>query len=130
MIWTAVAATLHPRTAPTATMSRAEVEAAVQELFRASITPVMVEKHLVSSEDRQANTSDPRRGGSRNRYLFRTSDRSVPSRDGRYRLCKSTDSKYDAWEKTGKMNPEPHALDSKYRWLVEWYESEYRNAAR
>lgn len=125
MIWVAVASMLHPETSASKTVTRGQIEAQVAKLFGASITPVMIERHLVSSEDRQADKADPRRGGSRNRYLFRTADGNAPSRDGRFRLYKQADTKHDGWEKTGPTHPDPAAVAGEYRYLIEWYKGQY-----
>ena len=55
---------------------------AIVILIAAAITAVMIERHLVSSVDPMADKDQPQRGGSRNRYLFRTSDGNASSRDG------------------------------------------------
>jgi hypothetical protein len=129
MVWAAVASMLHPETSSSRTVTRSEIEATVEKLFVASITPVMVERHLVSSEDRMADKEQPQRGGSRNRYLFRTSDGTMPARDGRFRLYKNADAKYDGWEKTGPTHPDASAIPTEYRHLVEWYAGKYANSA-
>jgi len=128
MVWTAAASMLHPETAPTKTVTRSEIDATVWKLFEASITPVMIECHLVSSEDRMADKNQPQRGGSRNRYLFRTSDGALPSDEGQFRLYKKIDAKYDGWDKTGPMHPDASVIPTKYTHLVEWYIAEYANS--
>jgi len=126
MIWVATAKLIFPATSPSRLVSRMEIEQEVSRLFNAKITPVMVEKHLVSWEDRQADTAVKTRGGSRNRYLFRTTDGLLPSKDGDFRLCKQMDGKYDGVDKTERTNPEISDILEKYHYLVEWYESIYR----
>jgi hypothetical protein len=128
MIWVAVASLLHPITTESTTVTRGQIESQVLELFGTSITPVMIEKHLVSFEDRQADKANPRRGGSRNRYLFRTENGRTPSRQGRFRLYKQADSTHDGWEKTGPTHPEPSAIEPEYRPLIEWYKAQYADA--
>ena len=125
MVWVAVAGMLHPETSSSKTVTRSEIEASVAKLFGASLTAVMVERHLVSSEDRTADKDEPQRGGSRNRYLFRTSDGNAPSRDGQFRLYKLTDARHDGWEKTGPAHPDPAAIAPEHRHLVDWYKQEY-----
>jgi hypothetical protein len=128
MVWVAVATMLHPDTSLSKTLTRNDIEAQVSKLFGASLTPVMIERHLVSTVDRMADKDQPQRGGSRNRYLFRTSDGKTPSQDGRFRLYKETDARHDGWEKTGPTHPKPSAKPSEHRHLVEWYTRDYANA--
>ena len=118
MVWVAVATLLHPRTTASAFVRKSQIDSKVMELFGKTITPVMINKHLVNSEDRQADRANPSRGGSRNRYLVKTED-------GAFRLYKHRDGVRDAWDKTGPTHPEPNNLDSEYREIVAWYESEY-----
>ena len=125
MIWVAVATILYPETSSSKTVTVGEIEAQVVKLFGAAVTRVMIAGHLVSSEDRQADKADPRRGGSRNRYLFRTSDGNAPSRDGRFRLYKEADATHDGWDKTGPTHPGSQAVEAEYRYLIEWYERQY-----
>lgn len=125
MIWVAVANMIHPITASSKTVTRGEIEAQVSELFGATLKPVMIERHLVSWEDRQANKTLPRRGGSRNRYLFKTSDGHTPARDGRFRLYKAADGTHDGWEKVGRTCPDREAVADDHRHLVDWYETRY-----
>lgn len=129
MIWIAVAGLLHPEPSSSKTVTRSQIEAEVLRLFGASITPVMIEKHLVSWEKRQADKADPRRGGSRNRYLFKTGDGATPSRDGTFRLYKAADAGHDGRDKGGPTHPDPQSIDAGYRHLVSWYEQHYFNAA-
>ena len=125
MIWIATAKLIYPQTSPSVLVSRRQIEQEVAKLFGKTITPIMVEKHLVSWEDRQADRLHPARGGSRNRYLFRTIDGVSPFKDGRFRLYKQVDSKYDGADKTGRVHPELEGIPEQYHDLVEWYESEY-----
>jgi hypothetical protein len=130
MIWVAVGNMLYPDTSSSITVTRSQIEAHVAKFFGAKITPVMIERHIVSSEDRQADKSNPRRGGSRNRYLFRSSDDRTPSRDGRFRLYKISDAKHDGWEKSGPTHPDTLAVEDEYRYLIEWYVSQYESSAQ
>ncbi|MFC6522957.1 hypothetical protein ACFQAT_27675 [Undibacterium arcticum] len=128
MIWIAVASMLHPETSTSKTVSRGQIEAQVAKLFGPSITPitpVMIERHLVSSEDRQADKANPQRGGSRNRYLFKTVDGNAASRDGRFRLYKQVDAKHDGEDKSGPAHPDPVAIDGAYRYIIGWYKDRY-----
>ncbi len=128
MIWVAVASMLHPSTLSKQTVTRQMIAHRVLELFGTVITPVVVEKHLVSSIDRQADKNQPSRGGSRNRYLFRTHDGSIPSMNGGFRLYKAADTPYDAHEKTAKTHPEEAAFVPEYRHYVLWYTQNYLNS--
>lgn len=120
MVWVAVASLLQPRTDANVFVQKAPIDSAVLELFGETITPVMINKHLVNSEDRQADRANPNRGGSRNRYL-------VSGVDGNFRLYKRRDGETDAGDKTGPTHPSPGKLDPEYRHLVAWYEGEYLN---
>jgi len=128
MIWVATAKLIYPEIACSYLVSQKAIEQEVSRLFGVRITPVMLKKHLVSWEDRQADRTIPARGGSRNRYLFRTSDGLSPSPDGDLRLCKKIDSKYDGIDKTGRTCPEPDRIPEEYHYLIKWYESEYLTA--
>ena len=125
MVWVAVAGMLHPETSAAKTVTLGQIEAEVAKLFGASVARVVIEGHLVSWEDRQALQANPQRGGSRNRYLFRTGDGTTPARDGSFRLYKAADSKHDGWEKTGPTHPDAAAVPADYRYLVAWYETRY-----
>ena len=125
MVWVAVASILHPDTSSSKTVTRKEIETAVARLFGATLTAVMIERHLVSSEDRMADKDQSQRGGSRNRYLFRTADGTTPARDGSFRLYKVADARYDGWEKTGPTHPTPEAVAAEHGPLIEWYNRKY-----
>ncbi len=117
MVWVATANLLHPNTEATFTVTKSQIEAEVDTLFGASITPVLIERHLVNSVDRMADKDQPQRGGSRNRYLVRNGED--------YRLYKRTDSSTDAWEKTGPTRPDRTKIDPQFIHLLDWYESTY-----
>ncbi|MCK4460767.1 MAG: hypothetical protein KAW46_03130 [candidate division Zixibacteria bacterium] len=125
MIWVAVASMIHPITGPSKTVSRSEIVALVSKLFDATIRPIMIEKHLVNWEDRQANKAYPRSGGSRKRYLFKTADGHTPSRNGQFRLYKAADGTRDGWEKDGPTCPVREAVADDYCHLVDWYKTRY-----
>lgn len=130
MVWIATASLLHPHTASASTVTRGQVEAEVNRLFgpNVEIPRVLIDKHLVSFEDRQADRAIPERGGSRNRYLFKTEDGSTPSRQGRFRLYKASDSMHDGRDKTGPTHPDPVNVDAQHQHLVRWYEDVYFRA--
>lgn len=125
MIWIATALLIHPNVSPTRLVTNSLIENKIWSLFGTKITPVMLEQHLVSWEDRQADKWNPKRGGSRNRYLFRTIDGLSPSGIGDFRLYKKADSKYDGLDKTGRICPELEKIPAAYHYLVEWYKKNY-----
>jgi len=116
MVWVAVAKLLHSH--PARSVTKSEIDRLVYELFQAEITPVMINVHLVASEDRQADKTNPQRGGSRNRYLSREND-------GTFRLYKKSDEEYNGLDKTGPTHPPIKSLPDEYRYLVTWYKNEY-----
>ena len=121
MVWVAVASLLHPRTEANVFVEKSQIDSKVLELFGETIMPVMINKHLVNSEDRQADRTNPSRGGSPNRYLVR-------GEHGRFRLYKQCDGESDAWDKIGPTHPNPNNMVHEYRYLVTWYGGEYVNA--
>ena len=125
MIWVATAKLIYPEASPSCLVSRKEIEQEIARLFNDKITPVMLAKHLVSWEDRQADKTIKTRGGSRNRYLFRTTDGLLLSKDGDYRLYKQMDGKYDGVDKAGRTHPWPSDIPEKHHYLIEWYKSIY-----
>lgn len=125
-IWVALANLFHPQTSQNILKTNNDIIREVRRLFPGTnITPVMIEKHLVSWEDRMADKKIPARGGSRNRYLFRTNDGSNPSANGDFRLYKRIDSPHDGWEKTGEICPDPYDVLPQYRSLISWYQNQY-----
>jgi excisionase family DNA binding protein len=125
-IWVALANLIHPQTSQNILMTSRDIVGEVQRIFPGTdITPVMLEKHLVSWEDRMADKKIPARGGSRNRYLFRTDNGSTPSASGDFRLYKRTDAPHDGWEKTGKICPGPNDVLPQYRTLISWHQNHY-----
>jgi hypothetical protein len=125
MIWVAVAKLICPNTSPSYLVTRAQIEQEIKRLFKKTITPIQLERHLVSWEDRDADTAQPRRGGDRSRYLFRTLDGTTPLRQDQYRLYKKIDSQYDGAEKTGSTHPTKGRVPQKFHYLIEWYETTY-----
>jgi hypothetical protein len=130
MVWIATANLLHPNTASASTVTRDQIESEVNRLFggNVEIPRVLIDRHLVSFERRQANRAIPERGGSRNRYLFRTADGRAPSRQGRFRLYKSSDAAHDGEDKTGPTHPDPANVDAPHHHLISWYEDVYFRA--
>lgn len=125
MCWIAAATLIYPRTEVTFLISKEQIDLKVKNLFREDITPIMLTHHLVSWQDRQADKSNPGRGGSRNRYFFRTRDGLKPADDGRFRLYKPIDKTYDGKDKTGKSHPDRAEIPHEYHYLLDWYDSEY-----
>ncbi|RMI12775.1 MAG: hypothetical protein D6681_06370 [Calditrichaeota bacterium] len=124
-IWIATASLLYPETSPGRLVSLDEILAEIDRLFPTEITRVMVTHHLVSWVDRQKDRANPSRGGSRNRYLFRTLDGVTPSGTGKFRLYRAGDARYDGQGKTGKTHPQEEDVPAAYRYLLKWYQEEY-----
>lgn len=125
MIWAAAANLIHPSVAQTTLVTADNIITEVSRIWAETITRVMLEKHLVSWEDRQADTSNPSRGGSRNRYLFRTSNGVDPDPGGNFRLYKRSDSTHDGWDKSGPPCPQQQNVDPAYQHLIQWYQHNY-----
>lgn len=125
--WIATATLIYPNTLDTYLVSESQIIEKIDEMFKTEITPIMLEKHLVSFIDRMADKNNLIRGGSRNRYLFRTSDGKNPNSKGNFRLYKNRDQQYDGWDKTGKECPLKKDVDEKYHYLLNWYSQEYVN---
>lgn len=125
MIWTATANLIHDNVASTFLVNGNSIKAEVNRIWNIQITDIMLYKHLVSWEDRQADKNNLQRGGSRNRYLFRTSNGKNPDSEGDFRLYKNQDTQYDGWDKTGPTCPQAQNIDPAYRFLVQWYQNKY-----
>lgn len=125
MIWIAVAGMLYPKSGSANTVTRRQIEDEVNRLFGVALTPVMIDRHLVSFENRMADAKNRERGGSRNRYLFKTADGTTPSREGKFRLYKQTDGTHDGQDKTGPMHPNPMSDQENLSALVVWYKDHY-----
>lgn len=125
MIWIAAAMLIYPDTSSRKLITARQIENQVLSFFNTQITPIMIIKHLVSWEDRDADRSNPSRGGSRNRYLFRSINGTQPSREGKFRLYKSNDLQFDGWDKTGRICPEIDSIPEELRYLFKWYYSCY-----
>ena len=126
MIWTATANLIHPKVTLTYLVSEQDIKDEVWRIWKTEITDVMLNRHLVSSENRMADRKNPKRGGVRKRYLFRTENGTKPDRKGNFRLFKKQDAEYDGLDKDGGPEcPEIENVDSNYRYLVEWYKNNY-----
>ncbi|MEX2720360.1 MAG: hypothetical protein Q6362_002940 [Candidatus Wukongarchaeota archaeon] len=124
-IWVATASLIYPDVNCKKCISESQITSQVTEMFNTKITPIMLRVHLVSSMDRMADKKNPARGGSRNRYMFRTNDGIRPYHKGNFRLYKSKDGQYDGWEKVGKTCPRKGDVDKEFHHLIEWYENNY-----
>lgn len=127
-IWVATASLIYPEVNCKKYVSGSQITSRVARMFNTEISPAMMNSHLVSSVDRMADKKNPVRGGSRNRYLFKTNDGIKPYTKGNFRLYKSKDEKYDGWEKTGKINPDKEDVNKEYHYLIEWYVNSYFNS--
>jgi len=121
MIWIATAKLIYPHTDDRYTVTDGQITTEIMRLFHTTVTPVLYKAHLVSSIDRHADKKNPARGGSRNRYLFRTTDGKSPDKNGDYRLYMQPDSIHDGKDKTGKTCPEREAIPTEYHELLDWY---------
>jgi hypothetical protein len=124
-IWVATASLIYPDTSADHLVTSEAILQEINRLFPTQITPVMITRHLVSWVDRQAHQAHPSRGGSRNRYLFRTRDGRTPSGQGDLRLYKEIDSQFDGIDKIGRVRPEENQIPAKYHILLEWHNNEY-----
>ncbi len=125
-IWLAVAQLIYPDSSKQVLVNYSQIIQQINSLEPLiQIHPIMVSHHLVSWVDRQADATNPKRGGSRNRYLFRTDDGIKPSCDssGKYRLYKKDDGCYDGWDKTSKTCPDRKKFP--FPELLDWYNETY-----
>lgn len=124
--WIATASLLHPATSPERLVSRDEIQRRHRELFGVSLAPSL-EQQLISWKERYVDKKDPTRGGSPNRYLFRTVDGYTPEPLGRFRLYKLADGQYDGPGKfSGPTNPRHQDVEQEFHYLVDWYIASYR----
>jgi len=114
-IWVSTAFLLHPDTSSTHLVTFSQMVSKIRDLFALEITLVMIHKHLVSWENKMHSGQNPAVGGSRNRYLFKTSDGLRPSSSGNFRLYKNQDSQFDGMGKTGKTHPDIAYIPDAYR---------------
>jgi hypothetical protein len=125
IIWIATANLLYPNNSTKELVSEIQIKSEIMKMFRIKITPVMLRKHLVSWENRQANPKESSMGGGRYRYLFHTKDGITPSTDGKYRLYKKIDKQFDGNDKDGEIHPNPYEIPDNYMFLIDWYEKNY-----
>lgn len=127
--WIATASLLHPSTVSENLVSLSEIQLRHQKLFGTPLTQSL-EQQLISWKRRYADNRTPTQGGSRNRYLFRTSDGRTPDPNGRFRLYKLSDSQYDGMDKSsGPTCPRLHEVQEEFRYLVDWYIATYRDSS-
>lgn len=121
MVWVATAKRIYPDTQSAITVTKADIEEEVADLFGTNITSVMITRHLANSIDRQANPKNYREGGSRNRYL-------VKDEKNRFRLYKQSDGPSDGFEKDGPCCPQKNRVGAEFNYLIMWYWSKYHNS--
>jgi hypothetical protein len=124
-IWISTTSLIYPETSANCLATLREILAEIDRLFPTQISRVMVSHHLVSWVDRQADKANPARGGSCNRYLFRTQDGLTPSAQGDFRLYKEMDGRFDGVDKTGRVRPEKNRIHPDYHYLLDWHRNEY-----
>jgi hypothetical protein len=125
--WVATASLLYPDTSPRKLVTRDQIRSKHEELFGEALSPSL-EQQLISWKRRYADNQAPTRGGSRNRYLFRTSDGRTPDPSGRFRLYKRSDGIYDGTDKSsGPTCPARDDVEDKFRYLLDWYIVSYGN---
>jgi hypothetical protein len=127
-LWIATASLLHPATAPDHLVTVPQIRIEYQRLFGGSLSTTLVQ-HLVSWKPRNIDKDNPSRGGSRNRYFFRTDDGATPSPNGGYRLYKSPDITFDGVGKDGPTCPRVGGIGEQFHFLRDWYLSDYQESA-
>lgn len=124
--WVATASLLYPDTSPEQLVTLDQIRQKHQELFREALAKSL-EQQLISWKRRYADNEYPTRGGSRNRYLFRTDDGRTPAPLGRFRLYKLIDTDYDGLEKSfGPTCPDREVVQREFHYLIDWYLASYR----
>lgn len=123
--WLATASLLHPAVSTERLVTLKQIQQKHSELFNEAL-PQSLEQQLISWKRRYADNNQPTRGGSRNRYLFRTTDGYAPSTNGKFRLYKLSDSQHDGTDKTGPTNPGIGDVDLNFAYLVNWYLNAYQ----
>lgn len=127
--WVATASLLHPATSSEVLVSQDEIQRRHQELFGVPLAQSL-EQQLISWKPRYADKRVPTRGGSRKRFLFRTSDGHTPDRNGRFRLYKLADSQYGGMDKPlGPTCPSLDEVQEEFHYLVDWYITSYRDSS-
>jgi hypothetical protein len=125
-IWIATASLLYPNLNANKLIAATQIRQQVQKLFGTEVSTSLM-AHLVSWKDRNLDKLSPSRGGSRNRYLFQTSDGARPSHEsgGGYRLYKSADAQFDGAGKDGRNCPGVGNIPNEYDYLRTWYLDDY-----
>ncbi|WP_363502386.1 HNH endonuclease [Burkholderia sp. LMU1-1-1.1] len=124
-IWVATASLLFPNINANRLVAATEIRQRVQSLFGTDVSAALM-AHLVAWKDRNLDKQSPSRGGSRNRYLFKTSDGAHPSAEGGgYRLYQSADARFDGEGKDGPTCPGVGNISVEYEYLRTWYLDDY-----
>lgn len=129
-LWVTVAKLVYPVTHNNHLVDTAKIGKEYQSLFDDKISASLI-SHLVSWKARNLDKENPSRGGSRNRYFFRTDDGMNPSFNGGggYRLYKNTDSLFDGEGKDGPTCPREDKIPEEFRFLRTWYLHDYQDVA-
>ena len=125
-VWVATATLLYSNLSDDKLVSMAEIRRQVVGLFGNEVSPSLI-SHLVSWKKKNLDKISPSRGGSRNRYLFRTQDSSTPSYEGGggYRLYKLADRRFDGEGKDGPICPRVDGIQDDCLYLRTWYLEDY-----
>lgn len=126
--WLATASVVHPAVSTERLVTLSQIQQKHLELFNETL-PQSLEQQLISWKRRYADKNKPTRGGSRNRYLFRTADGYTPSSNGKFRLYKLSDSQHDGTDKTGPTNPGIEDVPPNFEYLVNWYLDAYQGVS-
>jgi hypothetical protein len=116
--WISVTSLIYPETDSKTGVLSKEVASKMVSMFGTKADSSYLNTHLVSFKDKQCDKNDTSRGGSRNRYLFKTID-------GKIRLYKNMDMEFDGWDKSGKICPKKEDINSEYHHLLDWYRNQY-----
>lgn len=127
-LWVTVAKLLYPETHNNHLVDSAEIKKEYKSLFGVEISPHLI-FHLISWKARNIDKENPSRGGSRNRYFFKTDDGINPSLNGGYRLYKNTDSFFDGEGKDGPICPHEDRMPVEFHFLRNWYLEDYQDVA-
>lgn len=126
--WVATASLLYPFISSEKLVTRDQIRRKYLDLFGETLSQNL-EQHLISWKDRNADKGMPTRGGSRNRYLFKTNDAVTPDSDGRFRLYKLSDSDFDGVDKSlGPTCPAREEVLDEFHYLIDWYVGNYRES--
>lgn len=124
-IWLTTAHLLHSIWPENRLVTKNEIQNKYKELFQEDAPSSKLINHLISCEPRNTGKNDPTQGGSRNRYLFKTSDGIYPDKKGDFRLYKLSDAPFDSSDKTGPSHPEKNNTAKQFHYLIDWYLDNY-----